>query len=719
MKKALWLLSLLVLTVSLTACGGSSGSSDTTTSSTPSSLSGAVASAPVKDAKVMVSFDSLTAEAQKATALKDQKKPVQVGLTDKTGAIKFDAAAVAKLDRTKDIVLYSAGGVQFTSAYETEKAVADAGAGADANLYKGSMKAVLAPKATTAYLTPANTLVAELVKGGDTLAEATRKVNNLVKVQLGLVAMENPLGNPLTDLAKSEFTTQALLAVLNVTEDALIAGTAVDFADKLSKVSSTAILDKAAFDAAVKSVEKYLGKAHAAKLAQDEVISTAVLTTSMSLNSTITGDLKEALGTNVFAVAYKDTAASSTFAFTIDSTSNTAGKAGKFLMTAAPAVGTVSAKGETVVADPKKEFEGSVTFNYTLTKDEYTAAIGSTRTFTFVAVNGEYVTPVTLTVKYTNENEVVISGFEFTTTEATKLVELADAAKKVMSIEDEDEVKFAQIALDTSNTAYELKIDTINKFKADAKITVAVKAPEGFHFIKGSGDLAEGNSISADKLTFTTTVVPGNVDTKTFKVGDANLILKSSATQDAGKRVLSATVSGTDFAAVSTDNKQPESAKYFIAAGSKTFPHEITVEATTAGDDEMEIAHDAAKKFAGSLEIKFETWESIVADAEKAVAAGSWKLVAAGTPAPAILAADTTSVSAVDNLSFATAPKAHAADPTADLATTIADAGKAGFAGTNATDDTDYALDLVSTPSVSGWESVTSTVKGVFTLKAD
>jgi hypothetical protein len=583
------------------------------------------------------------------------------------------------------------------------------------------MKAVLAPKATTAYLTPANTLVAELVKGGDTLAEATRKVNMLVKVQLGLVAMESPLGNPLTDLVKSELTTQALLAAISVDEKALIAGTAVDFAAKYTAAASSfAILDKAAFDAAVKKVETYLGAKYAAdvaKLDQAAVVSDAVLTTSLSLNSSTSGDLKKALGSNVFAVAYKETAASSTFAFTIDTDSNTAGKDGKFLMTAAPAVGTVSAKGETVVADSKKEYEGSVTFNYTLTKDEYTAAIGSTRTFTFVAVNGEYVTPVTLTVKYTNENEVVISGFEFNTDAAAKLVKLSDADKQVMTIADEDEVKFAKIALDTTNTVYDLKISAINKFKTDAKLTVAVKAPAGFHFIKGSGDLAEGNSISADKLTFTTTVTPGNVDTKDFKIGDANLILKSSATQDAGKRVLSATVSGSDFAAVSTDDKEAKSSKYFIVDGSQTLPHAITVEATNDGSDSMTIAHDTkvAFKSGSSLEVKFETWESLAAGAEKD-SGGDWKLTAAS----AVLAADSDQAdpTEVAFLAVTAGIKAHATDPTVDLTSALTGTGNAGYSG-DGDDDTDYALDLVFTPTVSGWESVTSTVKGVFTLKAD
>lgn len=424
MKKALWLLSLLVLTVSLTACGGSSGSSDTTTS-TPSGLSGAVAAAPVKDASVMVDYKYLTAAAQKAAKTTDA---VKVGYTNASGAIVFDDAAMAKVDRTKDVIVYSTGGVQFKSVENTVKAVKDAGKEAS-DLFNGSLRAVLAKGATTAYLTPANTIVADKVIAGATYAEAKEFALNLIQNKLGIIGMTNPLGNPLTDLTKSEVVSQVLMSVCGTNEAAVVAGTAKFTVPADPKISETDF--KAALAAAKTVLEEKDGfVADADALKYENAVSAKARTV----------ELKASAPTNTFPLTSDETANShyvkeadvASFTFSVQAyevLKDVKTSTGKYVLKAVDATGTFKANG--IEAKVGTVFDSVISFEYTPAiadadkgmQDADRKAF-SKASFTFEAVDAagkavENVEPVTVKITKISPKEILVKSFAKTALFAT------------------------------------------------------------------------------------------------------------------------------------------------------------------------------------------------------------------------------------------------------------------------------------------------------------
>jgi hypothetical protein len=111
MKKALFMVALIALSFALTACGGSSGSDDCPPPM--KTLRGCVSGAPIAGAKVFAKLDCLREEYKKHE-YKD--KALLVGETNDEGCIIFDEDALAKLDRTKNVFLFSKGGKQFNCA---------------------------------------------------------------------------------------------------------------------------------------------------------------------------------------------------------------------------------------------------------------------------------------------------------------------------------------------------------------------------------------------------------------------------------------------------------------------------------------------------------------------------------------------------------------------------------------------------------------------------
>ncbi|MFA9394522.1 MAG: hypothetical protein ACERJ1_07375 [Halodesulfovibrio sp.] len=179
--RLLGFLSLLVLVLALTACDGSSGSS-----SSGSSASGAVAAAPLSEAKVL-GYNASGAS-------------FEIGETNSKGAIVFDTNALSNVKFPS--IVYSVGGKNFDSG----------------TAFSGTLKGVMQSATSAVYLTPATTLVAELVETGMTLDQAEQRVLYVITKEMGLTKV-SPFANPLSDLNNSEIVSQTLMVLLGVTED--------------------------------------------------------------------------------------------------------------------------------------------------------------------------------------------------------------------------------------------------------------------------------------------------------------------------------------------------------------------------------------------------------------------------------------------------------------------------------------------------------------------
>lgn len=492
MKKALWLLSLLVLTVSLTACGGSSGSSDTTTS-TPSGLSGAVAAAPVKDASVMVDYKYLTAAAQKAAKTEDA---IKVGYTNASGAIVFDDAAMAKVDRTKDVVLYSKDGVKFTSAYNTMKAVKDADTEAT-DLFKGQLRAILAKGATTAYLTPANTIVADRVAAGDSYEVAKEFALNLLQNKLGLIAMENPLGNPLANLTKSEFVSQAIFEAYGTSEAAVTAGN-VSFAASAPRSTPFTAAELTTLATKTKTALKKDGVVvDEAALKADAVVTTKQRTIDFKFTNTAAGFLKALDKEKARAFSVKEADLDEALTFTIAATTVKGNEAaidnGEFVLKAFEGSGKVFFNG--IDATVGTKFNSAVGFTF---KPATSAADGvpteadmkafKAATITFEAVDAEgkavkNIQPIVITITKIAPKEILVTQFDMDSTYTT-IVEL-DASGNPVSAQNKI------IGGNVSKNAATMKMDLamINALTKEdlAKALVRFTAPAGYQFTAVTG----------------------------------------------------------------------------------------------------------------------------------------------------------------------------------------------------------------------------------------
>jgi hypothetical protein len=606
MKKALWLLSLLVLTVSLTACGGSSGSSDTTTPT--SGLSGAVAAAPVKDAAVMVDPQYLTATAKAAG------KSIEVGRTDKTGAIVFNAAEVAKLDRTKNVVLYSKGGLKFTSVHDKVTDAQNAGA---ADEFNGTLRAILAPKATTAYLTVANTIIADMVLNQSVeLVEAQRLVKKLVIESMSLNVMADPIGNPLTDVFNSEIVSQTLLKYCAISEGDLVAGT--DVSEKISTkakalkadAKATVLTDRAFiatnFAAIKQAVKDTLGKDFEAKadaLKEEEIVSPIVRTIALS----VTPDVEY--------VQYNESPAeSNTYNVEVVTLANKPIKEGKYVLTARPATGKLMLDGENVTASTTVVYSGDKTFVYTLTAAEFKAMNGKDAIFTFKAVDGELVKDATATFKFAAKDQLIVTSA--TITGATELVKFANAGKDFASIAD-SVYNTPASAVAAGSITFTPKNATTKKETLSAVFT----APAGFQFAykvaPGADDkYSIENGILTIKKEFTSGIA---VSSQTIEIPADKIHYQhvggNTAKNNAGKKAVTFTVSD---AAGNLVVKGEKDDFYFIADKTENVVQSVMT-ATTAAVAADEGDYAAGKVIAGTgtnaVVVYAKTWNSVVGTA--------------------------------------------------------------------------------------------------------
>jgi hypothetical protein len=541
MKKALWLLSLLVLTVSLTACGGSSGSSDTTTTPT-SGLSGAVAAAPVKDAKVYAKYTSLTAEAQAADSTKSD---LLVGTTDANGAIVFDAAAVAKLDRSKNVFLYSKDGVKFASKFDTRKMVTEAAAPEGENYFYGSLRAVLAPEATTAYLTVANTLVADLVADGATYVDATNTVLNFVQNRLGVTAMANPLGNPLESLERAEFVSQAVLISFGVSEAAVTDGTA-----KFGDIKTTIDSKKVAvdYDAVLDAVKKALKKdgydIDVVALEKGNTVSSTPLTyvlkfdTSASAFKTKFGAKAGARDYYVLKADADNAATDMSFTLVAKINSDTDPDSGRYMLKSYEGQGTLQ-QGAVDVKDGDV-FSTLNKFSIAVPVDSKGDAIkgGFTNAkIVFVAVDKDNqpvkgIEEVVVTVKVIDEKEVIVAENGFS---ATKPTSFNISLKNDVVPADSNHAKRFDSDSSSDAITFTSDITLLNDLKAEDakdKVFVRVTAPAGFVFTGVNKDQVKGEPETSDKLTSVEVPVTADGDTTATAEFAAKMMYNVAGTED-------------------------------------------------------------------------------------------------------------------------------------------------------------------------------------------
>ncbi|OBQ57537.1 hypothetical protein [Halodesulfovibrio spirochaetisodalis] len=195
MKKALWLLSLLVLTVSLTACGGSSGSSDSTPAAS-SGLTGAVVAGPIDGANVVANIEGVD---------------TVIGVSKK-GTIVFDKAAVATIKTFPIVVKTTAG---------TNSNTQDA--------FGLELRAIMNDATNPVYVTPLSTLAAaiyekKLENVAVVTAELEKEFAAAAKAEVKAIAKDtfgatiDPFANPLAALEKHELLTQSFLATIAVEE---------------------------------------------------------------------------------------------------------------------------------------------------------------------------------------------------------------------------------------------------------------------------------------------------------------------------------------------------------------------------------------------------------------------------------------------------------------------------------------------------------------------
>jgi hypothetical protein len=542
MKKALWLLSLLVLTVSLTACGGSSGSSDTTTTPT-SGLSGAVAAAPVKDAKVYAKYTSLTAEAQAADSTKSD---LLVGTTDANGAIVFDAAAVAKLDRSKNVFLYSKDGVKFASKFDTRKMVTEAAAPEGENYFYGSLRAVLAPEATTAYLTVANTLVADLVADGATYVDATNTVLNFVQNRLGVTAMANPLGNPLESLERAEFVSQAVLISFGLSEAAVTDGTA-KFGDIKGTIDTKDVAVN--YDLVLAAVKLALKKdgydIDVVALEKDKTVSSTPLTYELAFKDTSAGTFKTKFGAKAGARYYyvlkaKADNAATDMSFTLVAkiNSDTDPDSGRYMLKSYEGQGTLQ-QGAVDVKDGDV-FNTLNKFSIAVPVDSKGDAIkgGFTNAkIVFVAVDKDNqpvkgIEEVVVTVKVIDEKEVIVAENGFS---ATKPVSFNISLKNDVVPADSNHAKRFDSDSSSDAITFTSDITLLNDLKAEDakdKVFVRVTAPAGFVFTGVNKDQVKGEPETSDKLTSVEVPVTADGDTTATAEFAAKVMYNVAGTED-------------------------------------------------------------------------------------------------------------------------------------------------------------------------------------------
>ncbi|OBQ46383.1 hypothetical protein [Halodesulfovibrio spirochaetisodalis] len=523
MKKALLIMALIALSFSLAACG-SSGSSDSTddTGSTPiiQKKQGCVSGAPVKGAQVY---------AKNNCDVTDEKidcggRDILVGVTDKNGCIIFDQEALAKLDRSKNVFLYSKGGMRFNCEYDCEADAKLKGAHPRKCYFKGQLRAVLAPGKCEAFLTLPNTLVHDLVKRGETLEVAENLVRKLICCWMSIKLMKDPLGNGCCELVNYEYIAQALLIGMGSCEEGLATNS-----PRYQKALRRAVRDIANWN--TKNLRSYknipidevkgamipvLGEAYRAEikcLTRDDIFCDNFYTVDLySKHYKPACNDKRCNDCCVIPFVGDPPV----FKFSVVATSNKPRKPGEFVVAALPPKGKLTANGKEVkVGD---EFKGEERFRYILTNEEYEEALGKKVTFTFKAKNGCYVAPLIVCVKYLKKGDAVVT--EFKRKQCDKIYEVEAIPPGTLDTSDPTVIKVVggeYAKLKDGNEAvpndtpglFQLLTFTIDGegvLRAGEELSVEVTAPFGFVFEysdTATQEFKDRTEISATGAVFT------------------------------------------------------------------------------------------------------------------------------------------------------------------------------------------------------------------------
>ncbi|MCT4627865.1 hypothetical protein [Halodesulfovibrio sp.] len=429
MKKALFMVALIALSFALTACGGSSGSDDCPPPM--KTLRGCVSGAPIAGAKVFAKLDCLREEYKKHE-YKD--KALLVGETNDDGCIIFDEDALAKLDRTKNVFLFSKGGKQFNCAINCDgsgcEPCGDSSSSCDecddpSCAFKGELRAILAPDAKEVYLTLPNTIVHDMVVDKEVPFEkAQNLVRKLICCVMCIDALPDPLGNPCLDLVKYEYIAQALLLGMGSDEEGLACNTP-EYREALEKTvcyiaywnyRKLESFEDVKFEDVKQAMRPVLGPEYDQAitcLTEDDVLTDEVYTIGLKRGRVYPPawccPVKEC------CVMPYDRHCPRPFVFDVVSKANKCGDAcdnkGKFVVAALPSCGKLKTRYGRIVK-VGDEFEETQRFYYSLTPEEYKIVRGQKVTFTFNPVNGCYTDPLVVCINYLDRFDVSISSFK-------------------------------------------------------------------------------------------------------------------------------------------------------------------------------------------------------------------------------------------------------------------------------------------------------------------
>lgn len=512
MKKALLLLAVLALTLSLTACGDS-GSDDDPQPSVVKKVTGCVSGAPVKGAKVFAKSSCLLEEVRKG---KDGNKDLLVGVTDKDGCIIFDQDALCKLDRTKNIFLYSKGGMRFNCEYDCEED-ANLKGGVDKKCYfRGQLRAILAPGAWCVNLTLPNTIAHDLVVDCDkSLEEANNLVKKLICCWMSIKLMEDPLGNACCDIVNYEYIAQALLLGMGSNEDGL-ANNTHEYREALARTvrnlcywtcRTQGRLDE--FRTVARQIERVkaamlpvLGEAYRTEiqcLTREDILSDKVYTTALGKKCD-KSVICNIFGKDCCYIPYRYYPPY--FKFTVFSCSNKERCNGKFTICELPDCGELYYDGHKRVSVGDK-FEGNVEFTFKITREEYRNLRGKKVYFKFQACDGCYVPELVVCGKYLGERDIAVSSFKHLRAEGRKF-DLYHAEPvgdgTTLDLNEPGKIKvvgdgYARLAGDDLAELLHFDVEAVGVVEKGQRVRAEIAAPAGFVFAYAEGVTEEYKAI--------------------------------------------------------------------------------------------------------------------------------------------------------------------------------------------------------------------------------
>ncbi|MCT4534081.1 hypothetical protein [Halodesulfovibrio sp.] len=469
----------LMFCMLLTACGGGSGGSHKPEQTT---ITGAVSAAPVKDAAIIAEAKYFTTQAQQEFA---SQAPIEVGRSDAEGKIVFNTALFDKLDRSQNAILYSEGGVRFSSEFTTVQAMKDANAPAQTHAFNGRLRAVLPKGSNEVYLTIPNTLVADMVEQGEPLVEAQKVITNIIRNQLRLTAMEDLFGDPLVTLTETEVISQALLQTADLTEERFAAAPVVIDSYTPDRFNPTLVAQR------VKSV---LGtKVDEAVLNTDVMVDKTPV--PYRLGYSAGGELVK-VGSKLCVLPVKISASNMLFNVWADMSDKSKGY---FMLAAVSGDGYLFFGGNPV--ELNKPFNGSTAFSCSPSAtlgspNSADIAAFTTASFTFAATDEKgntvpNVNPLTVTIRKASDNECIVIDYSFAIANANAAIEFNNIIPSGATARDTAQIKDNLTLNEKSKLplTYTAKVNYMNSAppSGDTSIKLQLTAPQGFAFVRDSG----------------------------------------------------------------------------------------------------------------------------------------------------------------------------------------------------------------------------------------